>query len=188
MSLQFPPQVSERALIELFKRRDAGDPNAVARIVEGNLRLVQSIASQFKCDPDDVFQEGSLGLLKAAERFDSAHGSFGVFAYKYIRGSILNHLRAERRAPDPTESIDDQVLDTEPSAHELAELRESSGELRSALETLPYKQRRILELHWGLDGSPQSRRAIGTVFACSESQVRRLEAEAMGSLRAFKAL
>lgn len=82
---------------ELVCRAQAGDKEARERLVEGNLRLVRSLVTRFSAtsaDPDDLFQLGCIGLLKAIDRFDlSFDVRFSTYAVPLILGEIRRYLR-----------------------------------------------------------------------------------------------
>lgn len=82
---------------ELVRRAQAGDSEARERLVEGNLRLVRSLVSRFgngAADPEDLFQLGCIGLLKAIDRFDLSYDvRFSTYAVPLILGEIRRHLR-----------------------------------------------------------------------------------------------
>lgn len=74
-----------------------GDGNAMEYIVENNMGLVWSVVRKFMNrghEPDDLFQIGSIGLLKAVEKFDSSFNvRFSTYAVPMIMGEIKRHLR-----------------------------------------------------------------------------------------------
>ncbi len=78
--------------IRLAKRIAAGDMQAKARIVESNMRLVVSIAKAYRSSGipfEDLIQEGAIGLMTAAERFDPERGyRFSTYATQWIRQAI----------------------------------------------------------------------------------------------------
>lgn len=82
---------------ELASRARAGDGAARGLLVERNLGLVRSIIARFTGrteEPEDLFQVGAIGLIKAAERFDSNYGTkFTTYAVPLIIGEIKRHLR-----------------------------------------------------------------------------------------------
>lgn len=84
-------------LRRLVARARAGDREARDRLVEGNLRLVRSLVSRFSAsgaDPEDLFQIGCIGLLKAIDRFDLSYDvRFSTYAVPLIMGEIRRHLR-----------------------------------------------------------------------------------------------
>ena len=89
---------------ELFMKMKSGDLVAQDRLVEGNLKLVVSIAKRYldKGVPFlDLIQEGNLGLIKAVEKFDYERGcTFSTYANwwikQYISNSIMNYGRTIR--------------------------------------------------------------------------------------------
>lgn len=69
-------------------RAQAGDRDAVDRVVAGSLRFVYAIANSFRrqaIDRDDLVQEGCLGVLHALRRYDPARGAFLTYAAWWIR-------------------------------------------------------------------------------------------------------
>jgi RNA polymerase sigma-32 factor len=89
----------ERVLI--VRARDRGDLGAARRLVVHNLRLVVSIAYQYRqawINMLDLFQEGSVGLMEAVKRWDPALGTrFGSYAAYWIRAYILRFLMTNAR-------------------------------------------------------------------------------------------
>ena len=90
------PMLSEKEEKELALRCSAGDDEAVRRMVSANLRLVVSVAREYAgrgVPLLDLIQEGSIGLLTAAKKFDPALGfRFSTYATKWIRRGILRCL------------------------------------------------------------------------------------------------
>lgn len=82
---------------ELIARAQTGDAVARDQLVEGNLRLVRSLVGRFGstgADPEDLFQLGCIGLLKAVDRFDlSFDVRFSTYAVPLILGEIRRYLR-----------------------------------------------------------------------------------------------
>lgn len=82
---------------ELLSRAKAGDREAVEELVIGNSGLIWSIARRFfgrGVDPDDLYQLGCLGFLKAVEGFDLSYGTqFSTYAVPKISGEIRRFLR-----------------------------------------------------------------------------------------------
>jgi len=89
----------ERNLIRLVRER--GDVSAARRLVVHNLRLVVSIAYQYRqawINMLDLFQEGSVGLMEAVKRWDPSLGTrFGSYAAYWIRAFILRFLMTNAR-------------------------------------------------------------------------------------------
>ena len=83
--------------MELLRRSKAGDRQAREELIEGNLRLVLSVIQRFAGrgeNPDDLFQVGCIGLIKAIDNFDLTQGvRFSTYAVPMIVGEIRRFLR-----------------------------------------------------------------------------------------------
>ncbi len=127
--------------VDLAQKIKEGDQEALERLTKANLRFVVSVAKQYQnqgLSLSDLINEGNLGLIKAAQRFDETRGfKFISYAVWWIRQSILQALAEQSRIVRlPLNKVGslnkinrafselEQQFEREPSAEELAELLE----------------------------------------------------------------
>ena len=89
--------LKEDEKIALLKKSRTGDKQARETLINGNLRLVLSVVQKFANrgeNPDDLFQVGCIGLIKAIDHFDPIHEvKFSTYAVPMILGEIRRYLR-----------------------------------------------------------------------------------------------
>ena len=93
--------ISVEEEVELAQRIKKGDRKALEKLTKGNLRFVVSVAKQYQnqgLSLPDLINEGNLGLIKAAEKFDETRGfKFISYAVWWIRQSILQAIAEQSR-------------------------------------------------------------------------------------------
>ncbi len=137
------PLLSHEEEIELARRIKQGDEASLEKLTKANLRFVVSVAKQYQnqgLSLGDLINEGNLGLIKAANRFDETRGfKFISYAVWWIRQSILQALAEQSRIVRlPLNRVGtmnkigkafgalEQEFEREPSPEEIAEVLELS--------------------------------------------------------------
>jgi RNA polymerase primary sigma factor len=145
--------ISPEEEVVLARKIKSGDPIALGKLVNANLRFVVSVAKQYQNQGmglPDLINEGNLGLMKAAQRFDETRGfKFISYAVWWIRQAILQSLAEQARIVRlPVNKIGsinkinrafarlEQEFEREPSSQEIAEMLEIIPEdVKESLKT-----------------------------------------------------
>src|SRR5512139_574687 len=145
--------ISPEEEVSLAKRIRAGDQEALKKLVKANLRFVVSVAKQYQnqgMSLPDLINEGNLGLMKAAQRFDETRGfKFISYAVWWIRQAILQALAEQARIVRlPVNKIGsinrinkafarlEQEFEREPTSQEIADMLEMIPEdVKESLRT-----------------------------------------------------
>ncbi len=136
---------------ELARRIKEGDSEALEKLIQGNLRFVVSVAKQYQnqgLSLSDLINEGNLGLLKAARRFDETRGfKFISYAVWWIRQSILQaiteHARIVRMPVNKAGSVK-KILDLQTAFMQEFEREPTDEELAEILSITPKQVNDIL--------------------------------------------
>jgi RNA polymerase primary sigma factor len=158
--------------LDLGRRARSGDARARERLIEKNLRLVVSVAKKYRgygLPFEDLIQEGNIGLMKAAERFDPELGNrFSTYAIWWIRQAIGRaiedkgrtirvsaHVQGKVRKATRTRNELSATLGREPADEEVAErLGWTVGEVQT-LNGLPMEVFSLDRLVGAEDGSAE---------------------------------
>lgn len=145
--------ISPEEEVILARKIKTGDDESLRKLVKANLRFVVSVAKQYQnqgMSLPDLINEGNLGLMKAAQRFDETRGfKFISYAVWWIRQAILQSLAEQARIVRlPVNKIGsinrinrafarlEQEFEREPSSLEIAEILEMIPEdVKEALKT-----------------------------------------------------
>lgn len=138
---------------ELLRKAHEGDEKAREELINGNLKLVLSVVGRFSSrgdNPDDLFQVGCIGLIKAIDNFDTTLGvQFSTYAVPMIIGELRRYLR-DYNSIRVSRSVRDlaykaltarqelsRTLEREPTVEEIAKKVDSTKEeVASALDAI----------------------------------------------------
>ena len=188
---------------ELIARLGQGDPEARARLIEHNLRLVVYIARRFEntgINIEDLISIGTIGLIKAITTFDPQKAArLSTYAARCIENEILMFLRSKRRRSREVSLYEPIGTDKEGNEINLLDVIEStpvdivedcymrentSYLLRSLKDTLTKKEYQVICCRYGLFGEEeQTQREIAHRLSISRSYVSRIEKNAIEKLR-----
>lgn len=179
-----------------------GDESVKPALIERNLRLVVYIARKYigsGVDVEDLTSIGTIGLIKAVNSFDpSKKIKLATYASRCIENEILMYLRrivrikGEISIDEPlnkdwegNELLLSDILGTEPDiVSKDIECRVDNELLYRAISHLAPRERKIMSLRFGLDGSDErTQKEVADLMGISQSYISRLEKKIIGRLR-----
>ena len=197
-----PQPLSREEEEEALIAWENGDEAARSRLIEHNLRLVVYIARKFEntgIGMEDLISTGTIGLIKAVNTFDGSKKiKLATYASRCIENEILMHLRKTSRMRyevsideplnvdwDGNELLLSDILGTEPDivAKPLEEETDKQI-LRDAVVQLPPRDKRIIELRFGLStGEECTQKQVADQLGISQSYISRLEKRILSRLK-----
>lgn len=196
-----PPPLSTEEEQALLIRLQAGDLLVRTPLIERNLRLVVYIARKFEntgISIEDLVSIGTIGLIKAVNTFDvSKNIKLATYASRCIENEILMYLR--RTSKLKAEVSFDEPLNVDWDGNELVladvvgnesdvivhiEKEVDKALLTTALQQLTGREKRIMELRFGLQGEKErTQREVADLLGISQSYISRLEKKILKKLR-----
>ena len=192
------PEEERKCLIQMSK----GDEESRNILIERNLRLVAHVAKKYstsKVEQDDLISIGTIGLIKGINSFNIEKGArLSTYVSRCIDNEILMHLRATKKLGaevylnEPIgKDKDDNVVTLQEMLENDERNIEDEVDIKMKVKLLYEKmknsskdrQKTILELHFGLDGSkPKTQNEIARTMGISRSYVSRIETKALEKL------
>ena len=185
----------------LLAQMAAGDRAARDELICRNLRLVVYLSKKFESSgvpPEDLVSIGTIGLIKAVNTFTPGRNiKLATYASRCIGNEILMYLRktSSRRQEasideplnvdsDGNELLLSDVLGSEDTVGQRLEQDAERAVLRRQLARLPERERRIMELRFGLvDGVERTQKEAADAIGISQSYISRLEKRIIRDLR-----
>ncbi|MDE2100502.1 MAG: sigma-70 family RNA polymerase sigma factor [Patescibacteria group bacterium] len=174
---------------ELGRRIQTGDRDARDELVTRSIPFAKYLGDQHRRSTvpiDDLIQIASLALTQAADSFDPTLGfRFASYAKRWFLTELKEQIRSLRRMERAkTDPFLARPTATESEAIRTSELRELRSQVQAAVESLPARERAVIQIRYGLDGEEtQTMRATATILGLSHSNVCRLEHSAFTRLR-----
>lgn len=188
-----PPPLSRNEEANLLEKLEGGDRSVKATLIERNLRLVVYIARKFEntgISIEDLVSIGAIGLIKAVNTFDPTKKiKLATYASRCIENEILMFLRRNSKLKaevsfdeplntdwDGNELLLSDVLGKESDILKQIEKEVDRALLNGALDNLPRREKRIVELRFGLGGGEEkTQKEVADVMGISQSYISRLE-------------
>lgn len=197
-----PPPLSAEEEAEIIEEIQYSD-SARAKLVEHNLRLVVYIAKKFEnveSDIEDLISIGTIGLIKAVNTYRSDKNiKLATYASRCIENEILMYIR--KNAGKKCEVSIDEPLSNDFDGNELLlsdvlgsdeeqiyrdiEAYEEKKTIKEALQNLSKRERKIIMLRFGLNGSNKelTQKEVADMLGISQSYISRLEKKIISRLK-----
>lgn len=197
-----PPPLTREEEEYLLARLPSGDEAVRSLLIERNLRLVVYIARKFEntgINIEDLVSIGTIGLIKAVNTFDTEKKiKLATYASRCIENEILMFLRRNNKVR--VEVSFDEPLNVDWDGNELllSDVLGTDGDtiykdieeevdrtlLYGALEKLGEREKRIMELRFGLSGEKEmTQKDVADLLGISQSYISRLEKRIIKRLR-----
>ena len=201
-SESLPPPLTREEEEELIAKLPSGDNEVKSILIERNLRLVVYIARKFEntgLNIEDLISIGTIGLIKAVNTFDpSKNIKLATYSSRCIENEILMFLRRNNKLKsevsfdeplnidwDGNELLLSDILGTENDVifRDLEE-RVDKNILHTVLFNLSDRERKIVELRFGLNGQKEkTQKDVADLLGISQSYISRLEKRIIKRLR-----
>lgn len=200
-----PPPLEADAESECIEKLSTDDAaEAKSMLIEHNLRLVVYIAKKFDntgIGVEDLISIGTIGLIKAINTFNPAKNiKLATYASRCIENEILMYLRRTSKMRlevsideplnvdwDGNELLLSDILGTEEDlVYRDMEIEVEKRLLKKAVEKLPAREKKIIELRYGLksdDDTEMTQKEVADLMGISQSYISRLEKKIMKKLR-----
>lgn len=200
--------LSNEELVELYK---VGFKGALDTLVENNQGIIYKLANSFQVsqnksiDIEDLIQEGNIGLIDAAERYDPNHenkAKFITYAVHWINMRLHSYFNNNHISPEVETSLNKPVRNSEGDEKELVDYIEGVDysfenveeklfreQLRRELEQVmqennTLQEREVLGLHYGwYSDRILSLKEVGDILGSTESKAKSIEARALRKIR-----
>lgn len=197
-----PPPLSREEEAKIMEQLRAGDENVKQTLIERNLRLVVYIARKFENTGvcvEDLISIGTIGLIKAVNTFDAEKRiKLATYASRCIENEILMYLRRSCRLKLEV-SLDEPLnIDWDGNELLLSDILGTDNDLvcrnieeevdrellKIAMNKLSPRERRIMELRFGLGGRRElTQKQVADMMGISQSYISRLEKHILKILR-----
>ena len=196
-----PPPLEKEEEARVIARLNEGDEEAKTILIEHNLRLVVYIARKFEntgVNIEDLISIGAIGLIKAVGTYKSERNiKLATYASRCIENEILMYLRKANRIKaevsldeplnvdwDGNELLLSDILGTDDDlVSRKIEDEIDRALLREAMSRLGERERRIIELRYGLKGGRElTQKQVADLLGISQSYISRLEKRIMKQL------